>query len=48
MRSGTSLAITAPLTITVMVNGAVIACDAPQRIREHPQVVTAYLGEAHA
>jgi branched-chain amino acid transport system ATP-binding protein len=34
--------------ITVMVNGAVIACDVPQRIREHPQVVTAYLGEAHA
>jgi branched-chain amino acid transport system ATP-binding protein len=30
-----------------MVNGAVIACDVPQRIREHPQVVTAYLGEGH-
>ena len=32
--------------ITVMVNGAVIACDVPQRVREHPQVVMAYLGEA--
>ena len=34
--------------ITVMVNGAVIACDVPQRIRAHPLVVTAYLGEAQA
>jgi len=34
--------------ITVMVNGEVIASDVPQRIREHPEVIVAYLGEAHA
>ena len=33
--------------ITVMVNGAVIASDAPQRIRTNPDVLVAYLGEAH-
>ena len=33
--------------ITVMVNGAVIASDAPQRIRTNPEVLVAYLGEAH-
>ena len=31
--------------ITVMVNGCVIASDAPDAIRTHPQVLTAYLGE---
>ena len=31
--------------ITVMVNGAVIASDLPQRIRTHPQVLVAYLGD---
>ena len=33
--------------ITVMVNGAVIASDLPQRIRSNPEVQVAYLGEAH-
>ncbi len=33
--------------ITVMVNGAVIASDVPQRIRTNPDVRAAYLGEAH-
>jgi branched-chain amino acid transport system ATP-binding protein len=33
--------------ITVMVNGAVIASDAPQRIRTNPDVLVAYLGEGH-
>ena len=33
--------------ITVMVNGAVIASDVPQRIRSNPDVQVAYLGEAH-
>jgi branched-chain amino acid transport system ATP-binding protein len=33
--------------ITVMVNGAVIASDTPQAVRENPQVQTAYLGEQH-
>jgi branched-chain amino acid transport system ATP-binding protein len=33
--------------ITVMVNGAVIASDVPERIREDPQVRVAYLGEEH-
>jgi branched-chain amino acid transport system ATP-binding protein len=33
--------------ITVMVNGAVIASDLPQRIRSNPEVQLAYLGEAH-
>ena len=33
--------------ITVMVNGAVIASDVPDRIRSNPQVQLAYLGEAH-
>ena len=33
--------------ITVMVNGAVIASDLPERIRGNPEVQTAYLGEAH-
>ena len=66
MRSGTSLAMTAPLTITVllvehdmdavfriadritvMVNGAVIASDVPERIRSNPEVQIAYLGEGH-
>jgi branched-chain amino acid transport system ATP-binding protein len=32
--------------ITVMVNGAVIASDIPQRIRVNPQVLTAYLGDS--
>jgi len=31
--------------ITVMVNGAVIASDVPERIRVDPQVRVAYLGE---
>ena len=31
--------------ITVMVNGAVIASDVPERIRHDPQVRVAYLGE---
>ncbi len=31
--------------VTVMVNGAVIATDAPAAIRDNPQVQTAYLGE---
>jgi branched-chain amino acid transport system ATP-binding protein len=34
--------------ITVMVNGQVIASDLPERIRAHPEVQRAYLGEAHA
>ena len=33
--------------ITVMVNGEVIASNLPERIRNHPQVQLAYLGEAH-
>jgi branched-chain amino acid transport system ATP-binding protein len=33
--------------ITVMVNGAVIASDLPERIRTNPDVQVAYLGEAH-
>ena len=33
--------------ITVMVNGAVIASDVPDRIRSNPDVQVAYLGEAH-
>ena len=33
--------------ITVMVNGAVIASDVPERIRGNPEVQVAYLGEAH-
>lgn len=34
--------------ISVLVNGAVIASGSPQDIREHPQVIAAYLGEEHA
>jgi len=30
--------------ITVMVNGSVIACDAPEAVRANPQVQDAYLG----
>ena len=33
--------------ITVMVNGAVIASDVPERIRTNPEVQVAYLGDAH-
>jgi len=33
--------------ITVMVNGSVIASDLPARIRTNPEVLVAYLGEAH-
>ena len=33
--------------ITVMVNGAVIASDVPERIRTNPEVQVAYLGEEH-
>ncbi len=33
--------------ITVMVNGEVIASDAPEVIRSHPGVRVAYLGEGH-
>ena len=33
--------------ITVMVNGEVIASDAPDVIRTHPEVLVAYLGEDH-
>ena len=33
--------------ITVMVNGAVIASDVPERIRTNPDVQGAYLGEGH-
>ena len=33
--------------ITVMVNGAVIASDVPERIRSNSEVQVAYLGEAH-
>ncbi len=33
--------------ITVMVNGEVIASDAPEAIRRNPQVQVAYLGEGH-
>ncbi|MEO8153366.1 MAG: ABC transporter ATP-binding protein [Rhizobacter sp.] len=32
--------------ITVMVDGKVIASDVPERIRAHPEVLRAYLGEA--
>jgi branched-chain amino acid transport system ATP-binding protein len=31
--------------ITVLVNGAVIASGAPSIIRDHPQVIAAYLGD---
>ncbi|MEN9761012.1 MAG: hypothetical protein RI906_838 [Pseudomonadota bacterium] len=31
--------------ITVLVNGAVIASGSPQVIRDHPQVIAAYLGD---
>jgi branched-chain amino acid transport system ATP-binding protein len=31
--------------ITVMVNGAVIASDAPEAVRRNPEVQAAYLGE---
>ena len=34
--------------ITVMVNGAVIASDVPERIRGNPEVQVAYLGEGHS
>ena len=34
--------------ITVMVDGQVIASDVPGRIRTHPEVLRAYLGEAFA
>jgi branched-chain amino acid transport system ATP-binding protein len=34
--------------ITVMVNGEVIASDAPHAIRSNPEVQVAYLGEAHS
>ena len=47
MRSGTSLAITWPLTITVMVNGQVISSDVPERIRNDRAVQLAYLGDGH-
>ena len=30
--------------ITVMVNGQVIACDAPEAVRASPEVQAAYLG----
>lgn len=33
--------------ITVMVNGQVIASDAPDAIRNNPEVQVAYLGDAH-
>ena len=33
--------------ITVMVNGAVIACGAPDAIKRNADVQTAYLGDAH-
>jgi branched-chain amino acid transport system ATP-binding protein len=33
--------------ITVMVNGAVIACGAPDEIKRNADVQTAYLGDAH-
>ena len=34
--------------ITVMVNGAVIACDTPEAVRNNPAVQAAYLGEGEA
>ncbi|MBC7957956.1 MAG: ABC transporter ATP-binding protein [Cytophagales bacterium] len=34
--------------VTVMVDGRVIASDAPDAIRNHPEVLSAYLGEAFA
>jgi len=34
--------------ISVMVNGAVIACGEPQAIRSDPMVIAAYLGEEHS
>ncbi len=34
--------------ITVMVDGQVLASDVPERIRAHPEVQRAYLGEAYS
>ena len=34
--------------ISVLVHGAIIASDVPERIRQNDEVQTAYLGAAHA
>jgi branched-chain amino acid transport system ATP-binding protein len=34
--------------VAVLANGALIACDTPDRVREDPAVKEAYLGDSHA
>ena len=39
---------TEPFTITVMVDGAVLASGTPAAVRDNPDVQAAYLGEGTA